>query len=307
MTFIELAEKILQQSETPLSSVEIWNRAVQTGLNSKLDSKGKTPAATLGARLYIEVRDNTASKFTTIGRRPKRFMLKTRDYKVDLKKYSEGKVEETEPVQQSHLLEKDLHDFLTYFVSSHLKCFTKTINHSRSTKKQFGEWVHPDMVGCVFPIEEWDEEVFNLSSTIGNTSIKLLSFELKQSLSLSSLRENFFQTVSNSSWANEAYLVAAEISQDEDFLNELKRLSTSFGIGIIRLDIEDPNASEIVYPARGKDMLDWDTINKLTMNKDFKEFLKRIRIDLQSKEIRKEMYDSILSEAELAKKIRQLG
>lgn len=160
------------------------------------------------------------------------------------------------------------------------------------------------MVGCVFPIEEWDEEVFNLSSTIGNTSIKLLSFELKQSLNLSTLRENFFQTVSNSSWANEAYLVAAEISQDEDFLNELKRLSTSFGIGIIRLDVEDPNASEIIYPAREKDLLDWDTINKLTMNKDFKEFLKRIRIDLQSKEIRKEMYDRILSEAELAKKIK---
>jgi hypothetical protein len=278
--------------------------AIDLGLNQKLDSRGKTPAATLGARLYIEVRDNPTSKFTTIGKRPKRFMLKGRDYKVDLKKYSDDKIEEKEDFQQLNYLEKDLHDFLTYFVSSHLKCFTKTINHSKSTKKQFGEWVHPDMVGCVFPIEEWDEEVFNLSTTIGNTSIKLLSFELKQTLSLSSLRENFFQTVSNSSWANEGYLVAAEISQDEDFLNELKRLSTSFGIGIIRLDVEDPNASEIILPAREKDLLDWDTINKLTMNKDFKEFLKRIRIDLQSKEIRKEMYDRILSETELGKKLK---
>lgn len=301
MTFIELAEKILQQSETPLSSVEIWNRAVETGLNGKLDSKGKTPAATLGARLYIEVRDNPESKFSSIGKRPKRFMLKDKNYNIDLNKYSDGKILESEPVKETHLLEKDLHDYLTYFVSSHLKCFTKTINHSKSSKKVFGEWVHPDMVGCVFPIEEWDEEVFNLSSTIGNTSIKLLSFELKLSLTLSSLRENFFQTVSNSSWANEAYLVAADISQDEDFLNELKRLSTSFGIGIIRLDVEDPNASEIIYPAREKDLLDWDTINKLTMNKDFKEFLKRIRIDLQSKEIRKEMYDKVPSEKELSK------
>lgn len=301
MTFIELAEKILQQSETPLSSVEIWNRAVETGLNGKLDSKGKTPAATLGARLYIEVRDNPESKFSSIGKRPKRFMLKDKNYNIDLNKYSDGKILESEPVKETHLLEKDLHDYLTYFVSSHLKCFTKTINHSKSSKKLFGEWVHPDMVGCVFPIEEWDEEVFNLSSTIGNTSIKLLSFELKLSLTLSSLRENFFQTVSNSSWANEAYLVAADISQDEDFLNELKRLSTSFGIGIIRLDVEDPNASEIIYPAREKDLLDWDTINKLTMNKDFKEFLKRIRIDLQSKEIRKEMYDKVPSEKELSK------
>ncbi len=162
------------------------------------------------------------------------------------------------------------------------------------------------MVGCVFPIEEWEEEVFDLSSTIGNISIKLLSFELKQSLSLANLRESFFQAVSNSSWANEAYLAAADISQGEDFLNELKRLSTSFGIGIIRLDVEDPNASEIFYPAKAKENLDWDTINKLAnMNQDFKGFLKRINIDFKSKEIRKEKYDRIPSESDLAKKLKK--
>ena len=202
-------------------------------------------------------------------------------------------------------LEKDLHPFLVQFAYFHLKCYTKTINHSKSTKKEFGEWVHPDIVGCNFPIGDWSSEVLNLSSAIGNNSIKIISFELKRDLNLGKLRENFFQTVSNSSWANESYLVAAEISNNEDFLSELTRLSTSFGIGVIRLDIEDPLSSEILLPARTRDNLDWETINKLTLNRDFKEFLKRIKNDISSTEIRKEEYDKILEPEELVKLINK--
>ena len=174
----------------------------------------------------------------------------------------------------------------------------------KSYKKEYGEWVHPDMVGCVFPIDDWVQEVLELSSTIGNTSVKFISFELKKELNLTTLREYFFQTVSNSSWANESYLAASEISKNDDFINELSRLSTSFGIGIIKLDISDPNSSEILFQSKIRENLDWETINKLTMNKDFKEFLKRIRIDLSSNEIRKEKYDKILTEQELLKTIR---
>ncbi len=81
------------------------------------------------------------------------------------------------------------------------------------------------MVGCYFPLDEWKPEVFELSSSIGNVSIRIFSFEIKQELNFNNLREAFFQTVSNSSWANESYLVAAKIQNDEEFSNELKRLS----------------------------------------------------------------------------------
>jgi hypothetical protein len=187
-----------------------------------------------------------------------------------------------------------------------LNCYSKTINHSKSDKKSFGEWVHPDMVGCVFPIDEWDNEVLELSSAVGNISVKFISFELKRELNLSTLREKFFQTVSNSSWANESYIVAAEISQNQDFLSELSRLSSSFGVGVIQIDIEDPNSISILYPATIKQNLDWDTMNKLTvMNKDFMQFVKRVRIDLKSNEIRKEKYDKILDEGQLEKIIKK--
>jgi len=46
-------------------------------------------------------------------------------------------------------------------------------------------------------------------------------------------------------------------------------------------------------------------MNKLTvMNKDFMQFVKRVRIDLKSNEIRKEKYDKILDEGHLEKIIK---
>lgn len=195
--------------------------------------------------------------------------------------------------RQLNYLEKDLHPFLSYYVFHHLKCFTKTISHSKSDKKGFGEWVHPDMVGCIFPLNEWKKEVIDFSRAIGNVSIKIISFEIKRELNFNNLRESFFQCVSNSSWANESFLVAAEISDKDDFKNELKRLSTSFGIGIIKLIIKDPDLSETILPASNKENLDWDTINKLTINPDFKGFLDRIQKDISKNEIYREKYDKI--------------
>jgi uncharacterized protein len=120
-------------------------------------------------------------------------------------------------------------------------------------------------------------------------------------LNFGNLRESFFQTVSNSSWANEGYLVASKISNDIDFMDELTRLSTSFGIGVIELSLEDPHSSKILLPAKYRDSLDWETINKLTMNNDFKEFLSRVKIDISSKKIHKKEYDSVLEIEELKK------
>ena len=102
-----------------------------------------------------------------------------------------------------------------------------------------------------------------------------------------------------------SYLVAADISDEEDFIDELKRLSTSFGIGIIKLDLHDPDSSEIVFPSNNREYLDWDTINKLSsMNPDFREFLKRIKTDLSSQEIRKEKYDKVMDKETLQTTIK---
>lgn len=292
MTFLELAEKILTEEKRPLTANEIWTLAVEKGYEKQLGSEGKTPWATLSAQMYVNAKDNPRSPFVQTDSRPKKFFLKSLKMPNDL--VLETTLEPTTTKKKRFdFLEKDLHAFLTYFVYYHLRCYTKTINHSVSSKKEFGEWVHPDIVGVYFPLDDWKPEVYDLSSTIGHVSIRLLSFELKRELSFGNLRESFFQAVSNSSWANEGYLVAAEVSEDEEFRNELSRLSTSFGIGVIKLNIKDPHSSEIVFPAKYREALDWETINKLTMNADFREFISTVKIDITSKKIHKKEYDQV--------------
>ncbi|MEJ7575979.1 MAG: HTH domain-containing protein [Pyrinomonadaceae bacterium] len=258
MTFLELAKKVIEEENRPLSVEEIWLLAQEKGYDKSVGSKGKTPAATIGAQIYVNMRDKPDSPFLKTDTRPQRFYLKhlssipalASNLVVD----APGKVLQLQ--KRADYLERDLHPLLAFYAQYYLKAYTRTILHNKSDKKEYGEWVHPDMVGCYFPIDEWKPEVLEFSATIGNVSIKLYSFEIKKSLSFSNLRESFFQTVSNSSWANESYLVAAEISSDEDFHNELKRLSTSFGIGVVKLDTGEPDSSEIVFPARYNEYLD---------------------------------------------------
>ena len=306
ITFLKLAEKVIKEEGKPMTANEIWKFAESKNYTELLNSSGKTPWDTLNAQLYVSVKDKQNSKFGVIGQRPKRFYLKKYEKDYNLDEEDNENLDEVVLDTKPKYLEKDLHPFLSYFAHYKLDfCLTKTINHSKSSKKEFGEWVHPDIVGCKFPIQDWSDEVLKISQTVGNNSLILYSFELKRTLNLSSLRSNFFQCVSNSSWANESYIVAAEISKNADFRSELKRLSTSFGIGVIELDITNPDNSDFLFPAQRRDNLDWETINKLTINPDFKDFLKRIEIDIRSNEIRNEKYDKIFSSEQLLKLINK--
>jgi hypothetical protein len=106
---------------------------------------------------------------------------------------------------------------------------------------------------------------------------------MKRELSMSNLRESFFQAVSNSSWANEGYLAAPNIDESEDFRSELGRLSGSFGIGVIELNLESPEASQVLFQAKHRDVIDWDGANKLAKeNPDFRKFLADVRIDISN-------------------------
>ena len=302
MTFTELAEKVLTEEKTPLTANEIWVLAAEKGYDKELNSEGQTPWASLGARLYVSVKDDPKSPFAQTDSRPKKFYLKSQTVQIDLSEKALYKEPPAVKKKKFDYLEKDIHPYLTYYAYYHLHCYTKTINHSQSSKKEFGEWVHPDMVGCYFPLDDWKQEVYELSSSIGNISIRLFSFELKRELNFGNLRESFFQTVSNSSWANESYLVAVEISNEPDFRDELSRLSTSFGIGVIKLNMGDPHSSEIIFPAKYRETLDWETINKLTMNADFKEFISTVKIDITSKKIHKKEYDQVQEIEDLKRK-----
>ncbi len=291
ITFLQLAEGILNETKKPMSTEEIWHYAEKTGLSQSLNSKGKTPWASIGAQIYISMRDKPESTpFIHIDSKPTKFFLKELADSISVSQISD----EVEKPQKTKYTERDLHPFLAYYANTYLRVFTKTIYHEKSSRKAYTRWLHPDLVGVSFPINEWEQETLNLGSALGSQLIKLYSFEVKKEITFANLRESFFQAVSNSSWANEGYLVAAKISENEEFINELRRLTSAFGIGIIRLNIEDPDASETIFAAKYKADMDWETINKLCKeNPDFKQFTIRVKNDLSNKEIITSLYDKI--------------
>jgi len=312
-TFLDLAEEVLKSCPKPITYQEIWGIALATKLDSKVRISGKTPWQTLGARLYVDVRDNENSPFIRVGRNPAKFFLRSRSSEVP-KDAAESTAEEITPRKEtSSFPERDLHPLVSYYAYANLafnrgrSIYTKTIFHEKSRKIGYTEWTHPDLVGFYLPLEDWNEHLIELNKISDNSSLKIYSFEVKKVLSRSNYRESFFQAVSNSSWANEGYLVAPELQEDDDLLSELERLSMSFGIGIIHLDLEDFDASKVIYPARVRETMDWDTMNKLCENNtDFSKFIQDIRIDFESKRIHKGEYDAIMDDPDVyIKKLRK--
>ncbi len=177
--------------------------------------------------------------------------------------------------------------FLYENLDFNLNC--KTIYHEQSKKGKGGEdkWNYPDIVGVYFPYDDYEKETITLLENIKQNSYKLFSFELKIALNFSNLKECYFQALSNSSWANEGYLVVLQ-EIDSEVLSELRRLNQSFGIGVIKLDIQTLN------------ML----INK---NPNFKEFIddinKQIKVGKEAKI--QANFDEIKSDEEMEKYLKE--
>jgi hypothetical protein len=191
-----LAKDVLKNATQPLSVSEIWSQGIDLGLINKLPCVGKTPEATLGARLYTDTKYNgERSDFIRVSSRPTLFTLKI---------------------------------------------------------------------------------VVNFSN----------------------LREYYFQAVSNSSWANEGYLVAIKYDQAPEFIDEMRRLNNAFGIGFIQLNLDDCFQSEIVLSARNNENLDWNTIDRLIEdNEDFRQFTNSIEMSLRNDELcKKENFDALFTD-----------
>lgn len=157
-----------------------------------------------------------------------------------------------------------------------------------------------------FPFNDYQRETQKLQESFKISSFKLYSFELKKRLNFSNLREYYFQAVSNSSWANEGYLVTLEIENDPALNDELRRLSNSFGIGLIKLNANEIEESEILFPAQEKEFIDWDTIDRLVEeNKDFKQFICDVREDIEVNKV-KSIYDKVLSDDKYQEYVNKL-
>lgn len=172
--------------------------------------------------------------------------------------------------------------------------YSKRIDEKRSRNLRGAggnKWLYPDIVGMENLSNDWHREIKDCVKQYADKKTKLWSFEVKILINRSNVREVFFQAVSNSSWANLAYLVANEI-EGTDTLKELRMLSGLHGIGFIKLDSENPSESQIMIPARERLEIDWNNANRLAEeNTDFLNYIKLIRQFYQTGDVRAADWD----------------
>lgn len=300
ITYKELIIEVLKEAKKPLSVSEIWEKACEMGLEKRLSSIGQTPTQTLWNRFLVN-RDD----FIKATQKPTTFWLRARQNElINLSEEKEVRLEKTK------FNERDLHPLLVKFLYENLdfRLNSKTIYHEKSKKSESGKdkWNYPDIVGVYFPYDDYQNETLGLLESLKLNNYKIFSFELKININFSNLKESYFQAVSNSSWANEGYLVVLK-ELDSEVLSELRRLNQSFGIGVIQLDGSEFSNSKIVLSAKEK-ALDMQTIDMLVdKNEDFKEFIgdinKQIKVGNNIKI--QSSFDKIKSDEEMAKYLKE--
>lgn len=189
--------------------------------------------------------------------------------------------------------EHDSYPLLCEYLYNELNIYPKRIDEKKSSNSKGNngnKWLHPDMVGLKNLSEGWDAEVSACADKHAFTKTSLWAFEVKIKINLSNVREYFFQTVSNASWANYSYLAAQII--DEKAMDELRILCSAHHIGLIQLNCENPSESQILIPAAEKEGLDWDMINRIAVeNSDFKGFVKLVKNFYLVNELNKNDWD----------------
>lgn len=314
LSFTELGVLAMQMMARPVTPSELWQFIVQNNLHYRLSTfndktgefSGKTPDVSFMRNIYVQNHIFLEVPNT----KPKKYVLKNQDIlPVKSSSNTENHGQNTKKKVNYH--ERELHSVLCYFLKNneYFKAYSRTIFHEESFKGVRGEdkWLYPDMVAVNFEYANYQENnVLSFISKFDKPPIKIFSFEIKKELNFSNYKESFFQAVSNSSWANEGYLVAAEIKQDNQFIESLQKLSQSFGIGIIELNTQSTHQSKILSPATFKENMDYSVVDELAnKNKNFTQFLKTITdFDVNVPDRFKGEFDKILSDDELSQHLK---
>ncbi|WRA81656.1 COG2958 family protein [Helicobacter pylori] len=276
---VEIVQSVLEITG-PIKVTEIYDKAKELfekgEIANMFDYRGNTPDRSVSAFIYTALNKGEELPFLKTQEKPVLIALK------DAAKEPVLNMEKISAPSVKIMHERDLHPFLTYmaYYNENLKCYTKTIFHEESVKSPKGmdRWLYPDMVGVRFLHAELsNENLIAFSKKFDTLPVKLVSFELKKEISVNNCRECYFQAISNSSWANEGYLVGRHIdTRNPQLMDLLKRLHASFGIGVIDLRT-DEDKSAILLNAKYKEKIDYTVALELSdKNPKFSGFLKSV-------------------------------
>ncbi|PDX36813.1 COG2958 family protein [Helicobacter pylori] len=281
---IEIVQSVLEITG-PIKVTEVYDKAKELfekgEITNMFDCGGKTPHQSVSAFIYTALNKGEEVPFLKVQENPVLIALKSTAKELSLNAQKPS-APSAKIVHNKIAHERDLHSFLTYMAinNENLKCYTKTIFHEESSKSPKGmdRWLYPDMVGVRFLHAELsNENLIAFSKKFDTLPVKLVSFELKKEISANNCRECYFQAISNSSWANEGYLVGRHIdTHNPQLMDLLKRLHASFGIGVIDLRT-DEDKSAILLNAKYKEKIDYTMAQELSeKNPKFSGFLKSV-------------------------------
>ncbi|WQR95417.1 COG2958 family protein [Helicobacter pylori] len=281
---IEIVQSVLEITG-PIKVTLVYDKAKELfekgEIENMFDYGGNTPDQSVSASIYTALNKGEELPFLKVREKPVLIALKdaAKEPVLNAQKISAPGVK----IAHNKIMhERDLHPFLTYMAihNENLKCYTKTIFHEESLKSPKGmdRWLYPDMVGVRFLHAELsNENLIAFSKKFDTLPVKLVSFELKKEISVNNCRECYFQAISNSSWANEGYLVGRHIdTHNSKLMDLLKRLHASFGIGVIDLRTNE-DKSAILLNAKYKEKIDYTVASELSAkNPKFSGFLKSV-------------------------------
>lgn len=200
---------------------------------------------------------------------------------IEINNETDNKTEE-----ENKKYEKDLYPILISYLNQEYGLYSLRIDEKKSKKtgsKGKNFWLHPDIVSLKAMNKNLEPAVKECLKHIPSLSFQLWSFEVKKDLNSSNIRSYFSQTISNSSWANYAYLVITNF--DADIKEELQMLCTLHGIGVLLLKPESLENSEILIPAKFRE-LDWVSIDRIVQqNSDFQYYIEQVSVYLKTQEI----------------------
>ncbi|WRE58205.1 COG2958 family protein [Helicobacter pylori] len=301
---IGIVQSVLEAIKEPIKVTEIYHKAKELFEEGKIENMfdygGETPDQSVSASIYTALNKGEELPFCKVQEKPVLIALKGAAKELVLN------AEKPSAPSTKIVHERDLHPFLTYMAinNENLKCYTKTIFHEKSSKSPKGmdRWLYPDMVGVRFLHAELsNENLIAFSKKFDTLPVKLVSFELKKEISMNNCRECYFQAISNSSWANEGYLVGCHIdTHNPKLMDLLKRLHGSFGIGVIDLRT-DEDKSAILLNAKYKEKIDYTVALELSeKNEEFSGFLKSVvDYDPKTPDRFKNEFDGIKKKEEL--------
>ena len=150
------------------------------------------------------------------------------------------------------------------------------IEHTKGARQASGinRWKFPDAVSISWNLEptddvgHFDSNMLEVMRGLGEQPFTITSTELKTSITSSTLRQYFFQCVSNSRWAHTAQLAIATEVNDAAVSEELERLGASYGIAVMSFGLSEGVLAALPKASALLEMSDADVethLNKISI------------------------------------------